>query len=1175
MRIPRLSPKKESKPVFRYLTIAVASLALCHSASAQSATGAIQGRVTDRSGGAVPEASVKIENQKTGVQTSTVTNGQGAFLQPYLIPGEYKLTVEKPGFDKNVTSDIRLSVQQTIELELTLKVGEISTTVEVNANSAQLNTSTSEVSTVITNKAMIDLPLNGRNPYSLATLAPGVFPGGGSTPWMGGGRNASSEITIDGASIIVPENNVSIQDTGYQPIVDTVEEVAVITNSLSAEFGRTGGGVITVATKSGTNKLHGSGFDFLRNSKLEANSWSNNRNGAKLGAFQQNQFGGTMGGPVFIPKVYDGRNRTFFFFAEQSQRTRSAASATATVPLASWKNGDFSDLRNGSGQPIIIYDPDTVTQDASGNYIRQPFAGNIIPRNRMDPVALNMLKYFPTPNAVPTNIYTNANNFFNTGKSKNTDDRFDSRIDHNFSNRFRLWARGSYSSGPSFPFNGFGNAGSSSGDGPTYSTNYNVALNSVYTFNPSTILNVSYGFARKIAHRDPFSQGMDLAGLGFPGNLVQAASEQNLEFPRTDIGGNDGVASLGQATFTTLRIQSYSHDLRTDLTKVHSSHNFMAGAETRLLFMNFRQHGAPSGSYSFNNGWTQRQVGAASSTTQGAGMASFLLGYLGGGSLEHTMAIASASRYYGFYFRDDWKVSRKLTLNLGLRWDVDFPRTERYNRLSYWDPEAPSPLAGKVPAFPNLKGAMRFVTPNHRTQTPTDLNNWGPRFGFAYQFEHKTVFRGAYGILYSPSVLQASGTSGSSGTQGFTGSTNINTSFDGGVTPAAWLKNPYPNGFNRPLGVAGGPETQLGLGIGESYFNDWVNPIIQEWNAVLQRDFGAGFVVEAGYIGNKGNHLIDGESSMNYNQLPASYFALGNQLLGSNTVSNPFYGIITNPTSSLSQPRVAYSQLLRPYPQYTSVSAFRKPQANSIYHAFTLGVTKRYSHGLNLQVSYTAGKLLDDASQTVTFLGAAGTKQDFYNRAAERSISAQDISQRFVLSFNYELPVGRKHPFLKNSPKAVDFVLGGWQMNGIATFQTNVPLQISNGGNNTNLGSPGQRPNNNGKSAKKDGPTEDRLNSYFDQSVFSQAGNFTFGNTSRTSPDLRAPGTRAFDMSLFKRFRFHETANVEFRAEAFNVLNHPIWNGPGTTVTDPGTFGIITSKGGQRRQIQLALRIQF
>ncbi|MGH9660300.1 MAG: hypothetical protein ACRD96_17250, partial [Bryobacteraceae bacterium] len=663
---------------------------------------------------------------------------------------------------------------------------------------------------------------------------------------------------------IVPENNVSIQDTGYRPIVDTVQEFAVITNSLAAEFGRTGGGVITVATRSGANDLHGSAFEFLRNSKLDANSWGNNRNGVKLGAFQRNQFGGTLGGPIYIPKFYDGRNRSFFFFAEESTRTRSAASTTATVPLEASRQGDFSAFRNGANQPIVIYDPATATQGAGGAFFRTPFAGNVIPRGRMDPVALNMLQYWPRPNAVPTNQFTNANNFFNSGKAKSWEDRFDARVDHNY-NKLKLWARGSYSNGPNFPFNGFGNIATSSGDGPTYSTNYNIALNTVYTLSPTTILNFSYGMARKIAHRDPFSQGIDLRSLGFPANLVQAASEQNFEFPRTDVGGNNGVSSLGQATFTTLRIQAYSHDLRGDLTKVVSNHVLKFGGEYRKLFMNFRQHGQPSGSFTFNNGWTQRQVGGANSATEGTGMASFLLGLLGGGQLEHTFAIATVSNYIGVYAQDDWKVSRRFTVNIGLRWDVDQPRTERYNRLSYWDITAVSPIAGKVPAYADLRGAMNFVTPDHRRQTPTDRNNWGPRFGFAFQIDPKTVFRGGYGILYSPSVLQASGTSGSSGTEGFTSTTGINTSFDGGVTPAAFLKDPFPNGFNRPLGPAGGPATQLGLGIGASFFNDYVNPLIQEWNGTLQRDLGAGFVAELGYLANKGNHLIDGESSMTYN----------------------------------------------------------------------------------------------------------------------------------------------------------------------------------------------------------------------------------------------------------------------------------------------------------------------
>ena len=1160
----------------RLASIVAVILVITFAAVAQTATGIITGNVTDVSGAVVPGAKVAIENLKTGVRQTIQTNSRGSFIQPYLIPGEYRVTVELSGFEKHVTPAIRLSVQQTIELEVALKVGEVSTAVEVNANSAQLSTTSSTVSTVITNKAMIDLPLNGRNPFGLAALVPGVFPGGGSTPWISGGRNASSEITIDGTSVIVPENNVSIQDTGYQPIVDTVEEIAVISNALQAEFGRTGGGVIAVATRSGTNSVHGSVFEFLRNSKLDTNSWNNNRNGAKLASFQRNQFGGTIGGPLSIPGLYSGKNRTFFFFATQLTPTRSASSPSATVPLTAWRNGDFADYRTGGGAPITIFDPATATAAAGGVFVRTPFPGNRIPRERMDPVALNMIKFWPNPNANPLNAFTNQSNFFAAGKAVSNDTRFDSRIDHNFGERFKIWARGSFSDGPNTPFNGFGNIATSiGGDGTSYSTNYNVALNAVYTFNPTTILNVSYGFARKIASRDPFSQGVDLAGLGFSPSVVQAAKEQNIEFPRTDVGGNNGVNSLGQNTFTTLRIQASSHDTRYDVTKVLSRHNVKFGGEYRKLFMNFRQHGQPSGAYSFNNGWTQRQVGAANSPTEGSGMASFLLGLLGGGSLEHTFSIASSSNYFGFYLQDDFKVSKRLTLNIGMRWDVDQPRTERYNRLSYFDIDAPSPIAGKVPGFNNLLGQMKFVTAGNRRQTPTDGNNWGPRFGFAYQINEKTVFRGAYGILYSPSVLQASGTSGSSGTQGFTSSTGINASFDGGVTPAAWLFNPFPTGFNRPLGVNGGPSTQLGLGIGDSFFNDYVNPIIQEWNGTLQRDFGKGFLVEAGYLANKGNHLIDGESNMAYNQLPASFFSLGNQLLGNNTVPNPFLGVITNPTSSLSQPRIAYSQTLRPYPQYTGVGAFRKPQANSIYHAFTLSVTKRYSNGLNMQVSYTNGKLIDDASQTVTFLGAAGAKQDFYNRKGERSISAQDVSQRFVTSANYELPFGKGRPFLSSMNKAADFVLGGWQLNGILTFQRGTPLQIGNNGNFTNLGSPGQRPNNNGTTAKKSGPTEERLNSYFDQSVFSQAGNFTFGTTSRTSPDLRGFGTRSLDASIFKRFYFREKANVEFRAEAFNLPNHPVWNNPGTTVNTPGQFGVVNTKGGSTRQVQLALRIQF
>lgn len=1159
----------------KLLTVFTVTILCCGIALGQTATGTLQGRVSDASGAAVPEAKVVIENQRTGVKFTLSTNSAGGFVQPFLIPSEYRLTVEKTGFQRYLTSDIKVDVQQNIALDINLKLGEVSTTVEVSANAAQLATSTSSLSTVIENKRILDLPLNGRGAFGLASLTPGVIPGGGSTPWISGGRNASSDITVDGTSIILPENNTGILQLGYTPIVDSIEEFSVITNSLSAEYGRTGGGVINVATRSGTNDIHFTLFEFLRNSQLDANTWANNRNGALRAAFQRNEFGGVVGGPVLIPKLYNGKNRTFFFFSEQSVRSRNSASATATVPIAAWRVGDFSDLRNGSGTPVLLYDPLAVGAD--GN--RQPFDGNRIPQARFSAVARNLMQYWPQPNAVPTNAFTFQNNYFMAGKTPGRNDKFDSRLDHNISDKFRLWARGSYESNAGQPLNGFANIGTSSGDGPSNTNNYNVALNAVYTLSPTTIVNFNYGMGRRNLTRFPFSRGFDFRQLGLPQNVFDQASKLGLEFPRFDVGGNTNISSLGQATFTTLLDRDLAHALRADVTKVMSNHTIKMGGEFRKLFLNFTQLGQPGGQYSFGSQWTQRAAGTnATSTTQGNGFASLLVGVPNSGNIEHTFDIASSSDYYGLYFQDDWKVTRKLTINLGLRWDLDTPHTERFNRLSYWDIDAASPIAGKVAAFPNLKGAMKFVTPDHRRQVPMDLNNWGPRFGFAYRINDKTVFRGAYGLMYSPSVLQASGTSGSSGTEGFRSSTGMIVSTDN-TNILATITNPFPNGFNLPLGAVesatGGSSTNLGLGIGESFFNDWVNPVIQQWNANLQRDLRGGWVVEAAYLGSKGQHLPDGESNMAYNQLPASFFSLGNALLSTNQVANPFAGIITNPTSSLRLPTVQASQLLRRFPQYTGVSAFRKPQGNSLYHSFTLRVEKRFSHGLSTLIALTAGKLIDDVSQQVTFLGQAGTKQDFYNRAAERAISSQDISKRIVISGNYELPFGKNRKFLSAAPAAVDWVLGGWQVNGIATFQGGLPIAIGNGQNNTNIFAVGQRTNTNGKDPKISGGIDERINQYFDTTVFSQAAIFSFGNVSRFVGNLRGPGTNNIDFSVFKDFRAGERFRAQLRGEAFNMANHPLWNGPGTTVNDLANFGRITAKGNQRRQVQVALKLIF
>jgi len=436
----------------RSLIFTIATILIVSStALGQTATGILQGRVADDSGAAVPDAKVTIENERTAVRQVTTSNSLGNFLQPYLQPSTYRVTVEKVGFQKYSTSGVTVEVQKSAELDVILKIGELSTTVEVSASASQLATSTSTVSTTVDNKKVLDLPLNGRNPLNLANLVPGVIqgsPGSGYAGWISGGRNANTEVTVDGTSIVLPENNVSIQQLALTPLVDSIEEFTVITNALAAEIGRTAGGAFNIATRSGTNQIHGTGFEFLRNSALNANTWSNNRNGVKKTGSKNHQCGGALGGPLVIPRLYNGRNKTFWFFSEQSDRNRNAATGTATVPIDAWRNGDFSDLKDGNGRAVTIYDPATVVQqtDASGvtYFTRQPLPGNRVPAERITSFAKSLLKYWPQPNTAPTNPYSYSNNFYAAGGSSTRVDQFDIRLDHNFSDKFKVWGRGSY-----------------------------------------------------------------------------------------------------------------------------------------------------------------------------------------------------------------------------------------------------------------------------------------------------------------------------------------------------------------------------------------------------------------------------------------------------------------------------------------------------------------------------------------------------------------------------------------------------------------------------------------------------------------------------------------------------------------------------------------------------------
>ncbi|MEO6726295.1 MAG: TonB-dependent receptor, partial [Blastocatellia bacterium] len=646
-----------------------------------------------------------------------------------------------------------------------------------------------------------------------------------------------------------------------------------------------------------------------------------------------------------------------------------------------------------------------------------------------------------------------------------------------------------------------------------------------------------------------------------------------LEFPRFDV---NGLSSLGQETFNDLGIFQTTHSFNANVTKTYSRHTFKAGMDYRKLMLNFLQLGQPSGQYSFQPLWTQRDPNQGASTA-GFGLASLLIGVPNSGTVSHDPTPASSSPYWAWYFEDNWRVSPKLTVTLGLRYDLDVPRTERFNRYSVFDFDAPSPIASRVPANDfftpaALKGAIRFVTADDRRQAPTDKNNWGPRIGFAYNIADKTVIRAAYGIYYAPSGLQAAGHTGSAGMIGFQSASSMVVSLDG-RTPIASLDNPFPNGFNLPTGSALGNLTNIGLGIGAGVIPDPASPYVQQWNFNVQRELPGKILFEAAYIGSKGTRLLNGESGLTQSQLPASFLSLGTKL--QDQVPNPFFGIVTNPSSSLRFATVARGQLLRPFPQYTGINAFRVPYGFSIYHGGTLKADKRFSNGLSFLLAYTWSKLIDDVSTTVGFLGQAGARQDAYNRAAERSIGTQDITHRFVSSFVYDLPFGHGKRFGKDWHRAADWVVGGWQFNGIVTFQSGLPIIINQSANTVGLFNPSQRPTWNGANANLDGSKTDKLLQWFNRAAFSQTPAFTFGNAPRVMPNLRQDGQKNFDLSLFKNNYFHEGKwNAQFRAEFFNAFNRVQFNGPNGTV-DNSAFGTVSGQANGPRQIQLALKLVF
>ncbi len=1149
---------------------------------AQSPTGTVRGTVADGSGAVIAGATVTITNTQTNETKTATSDSEGRYIINFVQPAVYAATASASGFEADKQNNVVVQVSVGSPVDFTLRVAQLSQKVEVTSTTPPLETSTSTVDTVVTSQQITDLPLNGRNPTSLEVLVPGVnTTGGASTPHIAGSRNANNEEQIDGMTNILPENNVGNNSTAYTPIVDSVEEFNVQTSTLPAQYGRFSGGVISLVTRSGTNALHGTFFDFTQTNALYAKNYFSS---GPIPDSHLYQYGGTIGGPITLPHVYSGKNKSFFFFAFEDSKQSSNTTETDTVPTIAERSGNFGALGT------TIYDPATATAQTITNadgststvYIRNQFKNNIIPMSRFSAVAKAALAYYPAPtnNAL-------VNNYTYTGAVVNNYYHYDLRLDHDFGSKWHSFVRFSHLNNPNTPFADFpGQKGVASQGygGPGVGGAYSASFDNAITLSPTLVMDLRAGFSRSSENRTAFGGNYNLSALGLPASYIAVAAANDQIFPNFNVGNNG--ASLGSAGYVPLLENPSAVDVNPSFVKVLHGNSITFGGEFRKLFLNFHQYGYPSGQFGgIDNTWTQKYAGGdpnPGDPQTGNEFATFALGLADYGSITHDTSLATASTYDALYVQDDYQAAKNLTFNIGLRWDVEVPRTERHNKLDYWDPTLPSPIAGLVPANAclycgNLVGRMVFVgqpgSKYGRHQGPTQWKDFAPRVGFAWSANDKTVVRGGYGLIYQASALQAAGTSGGAGTDGFTGQTNFNFTLDNQQTVNTTFDNPAPTGFNLPKGVAGGPGTFLGQGISDTFFDTYRNPYTIQGNLNIQRALPLQTVVEVGYLYNRGNFLINGDPGVPFSQVDPKYLSLGSKL--TTNVANPFYGVITTPGSALAAPTVPYSDLLAPFPQYSGVSSYRKPDSGSHYNAITAKLDKRMSNGLSLLVSFTGSKLMDNASSVVSYLGPTSqTYANQYNPKAEFGLSSQDISRQFVAGYVYELPFGRGKQFLAHENGLIDHLVGGWQTNGVVQWNTGTPIVLGGAQNNTHLANSfSQRPN----KAPGDANLAHRtLSQWFNTSLFSQPAPYTIGNAPRVLPNVRVPGYTEADMSAFKNNFFgpSERFNVQFRAEAFNAFNHPVFSGPDTGVND-GNFGLINSQSNTPRQLQLAVKFIY
>lgn len=1151
-------------------------------AEAQESRGWILGRVTDSSGAAVANCRVTALNGATKTQVSGTSNQEGNYEIPYLIPGDYRVTAEMQGFAKAVRENVEIRTADRLTLDFQLQVGALTDAITVSAETPMLETATASSGMMMDERRVKELPVVGGNAMYLTRLSAGVVVSGGHSAGnptdlggatgviVNGVRDGNTEASLDG----VP--NMQGTNSAYSPPQDLVQEFKVQTNNYDATIGRSAGAVVNVSMKSGSNQLHGTAY--LNDSRIRAVPWFSNgwlynpatgpvtdekRRQAAPGWLHQ-RWGATSSGPIRIPGLYDGRNRSFWTFGYEGLKINRQPTFFATVPTDAEKKGDFSALL-AVGSSYQIYDPMTIAAAANGRFSRKPLPGNVIPASRLDPIALKILSYFPAPNTAGTADF--RQNYFGVQKEPKDYKGFVSRLDHNISEKHRLFGRVNwtdYVTGTqTLPTIAVGDV--------TTQKNFSTVVDDVYVFNPQLLLNLRAGFTYFAPDTYPVSRGFDITTLGFSKTLVdqitRLGNPQGLAFPVVYIDeGAYNQLSVGGGNPRTRAYQSYQGTL----TKMAGNHSFRMGGDFRIYRESNLNYGNLAPRIEATRTWTRGPLDNSPVAPIGQGLASLLFGLPTGGYVNINDSSAEQSRFQALFFQDDWRLARNLTVNLGVRWEYDSPILERYNRsLRDFDFAVASPISGAaranyagspLPEVPvsqfNTMGGLTFAGVNGQPRAlwNADRQNFMPRIGLAWSLGRATVIRSGYGVFFTQGGADREGTN----LGGFNQPTNIIPSNDNGLTYRATLANPFPDGIDRPQGAGQGLRTFLGRGV--SFFNVRNRvPYMQRWSAGVQRSFGWRSMLEVQYVGNRGTAL---DASTNYNPIPRQYLSASpvrdQPVIDylSAQVNNPFYGIAEFAGTGLASNRTARSNLLKPYPHFGDVTN-NLPAGSSWYHSLQAIFEKRLSGGFTVQVAYTWSKFME----ATAYLNNT-------DPAPEHVISDLDFPQRFTISGIYEVPVGRGRRFGSSMPRLLDILAGGWQMQSWFEGQSGQALGFGNVsfyGNLHDIVLPISERN----------PTR----------WFNTDAGFEKSNAKALANNIRALGTRFtgvradginnLDTSLFKNVKIRERLTAQFRFETYNTLNHVQFAGPNTTPTNTA-FGTVTAeKGHGQRQLTFGGKLIF